>query len=241
MAGDRKGQKLGNYHLTQLLGQGGFADVYLGEHIYLQTTAAIKVLRTQLTDDGLEKFLAEARTIARLSHPHIIPVLEFGLEDTTPYLVMAYAPYGSLRQRHPRNALLSLATISPYITQMAQALQYAHDHNVIHRDVKPANMLIGSNQHILLSDFGIATSASTTTVDRDHQTQTLGTTVYMSPEQFIGKPSRASDQYSLAIIIYEWLSGSPPFDGTMMEVAMQHLHAAPASLLGRVPEALSCF
>ncbi|HCF84966.1 MAG TPA: serine/threonine protein kinase, partial [Ktedonobacter sp.] len=99
---DYTGEKLGNYRLMKLLGRGGFADVYLGEHIYLQTVAAIKVLRMQLTDEVLEKFLVEARTVARLSHPNIVSVLEFGIEDATPFLVMSYAPYGSLRQRHPR-------------------------------------------------------------------------------------------------------------------------------------------
>ena len=116
------GEKLGNYRLIRLLGRGGFADVYLGEHIYLQTAAAIKVLRMQLTDEALEKFLVEARTVARLIHPNIVSVLEFGLERATPFLVMSYAPYGSLRQRHPRGSLLPAAAIALYVERVAAAL-----------------------------------------------------------------------------------------------------------------------
>src|SRR2546423_5000451 len=101
------GQRLGNYELTRLLGEGGFAQVYLGEHIYLSTQAAIKVLNTQVGND-LDLFRTEARTIARLVHPNIVRVLEFGVEYNTPFLVMDYAPGGTLRQRHPKGTLLPL-------------------------------------------------------------------------------------------------------------------------------------
>src|SRR5712692_4435040 len=96
------GQQLGNYRLIRLLGQGGFANVYLGEHLYLETWAAIKVLHTQLTSHDIEQFRIKAHTIARLEHPHIVRVLEFGVESTIPYLVMSYAPNGTLRLRHPK-------------------------------------------------------------------------------------------------------------------------------------------
>src|SRR5438270_268489 len=103
---DRIGQKLGNYRLIRLLGQGGFADVYLAEHIHLGTPAAIKVLSIRLSSDNMEHFRTEARTIARLVHPHIVRVLDFGLEDNTPYLVMDYAANGTLRQSHPKGSRL---------------------------------------------------------------------------------------------------------------------------------------
>src|SRR6267154_1693461 len=124
---DRVGQQIGNYRLIRLLGEGGFAEVYLGEHIHLNTYAAIKVLHTQLASDELEKFRNEARTIAHMEHPHIVHVLEFGVEGHTPFLVMSYAPNGTLRQRHPRGTPIPITTIIPYVKQVADALQYAHN------------------------------------------------------------------------------------------------------------------
>ncbi len=138
----RIGQQLGNYHLVRLLGRGSFADVYLGEHIHLKTEAAIKVLDMRLTNDDMQDFLKEARTIARLKHPSIIRVLEFGVEDNTPFLVMDYAPNGTLRSHLPKGSRLLPEDIQPYIMQVASALQYAHDEKLIYRDIKPENMLL---------------------------------------------------------------------------------------------------
>src|SRR5437868_5849331 len=112
---DRLGQQLGNYRLTRLLGRGGFAEVYLGEHQRLKTQAAIKVLHTHLTDDDVVSFLKEARTIAYLEHSHIVRVLDFDVEEGTPFLVMSYAPNGNLRQRHPKGTILPLDTILSYV------------------------------------------------------------------------------------------------------------------------------
>jgi len=230
---DRVGQQFGNYRLIRMLGEGAFAEVYLGEHIYLGTQAAIKVLHTQLHSDDTEKFRAEARTIAHLVHPHIVRVLEFGIEGKTPFLVMDYAPYGTLRQRHPRGVPLPLGTIVSYITQVAVALQYAHDEKLIHRDVKPENMLLGRRGEILLSDFGIALVAQSS---RYQATQDMaGTMAYMAPEQIQGKPRPASDQYSLGIVVYEWLSGDRPFHGSITEIVGQHLSVPPPPLHGRIP------
>jgi eukaryotic-like serine/threonine-protein kinase len=230
---DRVGQQLGNYRIIRLLGKGGFAEVYLGEHIYLNTQAAIKVLSTHLTDNELEQFLNEARTIARLEHTHIVRVLEFGVEDGVPFLVMSYAPNGTLRARHPRGTRIPLATVVTYIRQIANALQYAHEERVIHRDVKPENMLLARNDTVLLSDFGLATAAqsSRTQVGQD----VAGTVTYMAPEQLQGKPGPASDQYALAVVTYEWLSGDTPFHGRAFEAATQHMLATPPSLREKVP------
>lgn len=230
---DRTGRQLGNYRLVRLLGQGGFADVYLAEHIHLGTQAAIKVLSMRLTSDNVEHFRTEARTIARLIHPHIVRVLDFGVEDGTPYLVMDYAPHGSLRQRHPKGSLLPLTTIVDYVKQAAEALQYAHEKKLIHRDIKPENLLVGENHQVLLSDFGIALVAQST---RYQNTQEIvGTAAYMAPEQLQGKPRRASDQYALGIIVYEWLSGERPFHGTFTELYSQHMFVPPPPLHEKVP------
>src|SRR5215471_1860368 len=140
---DRSGQQLGTYQLLRLLGQGRFAQVYLGQHVHLDTQAAIKVLLAPLTEGDVAAFRAEARMLARLEHPQIVRLLEFGLEGTTPFLVMSYAPHGSLRQRHLAGTRLSLDIILPYVKQVAAALQYLHDQQLIHRDLKPENLLLG--------------------------------------------------------------------------------------------------
>ncbi|MBV9229452.1 MAG: serine/threonine protein kinase, partial [Chloroflexi bacterium] len=152
----RIGQQLGNYRIVRQLGHGGFADVYLGEHRYLKSYAALKVLRVSLKEEDAQRFLSEAQTLVRLKHPNIVRVLEYSIDRGTPVLVMDYATGGTTRQRHPRGSLLSLATTVTYTKQVAAALQYAHNRSLIHRDVKPENILLGSDQSILLSDFGLA-------------------------------------------------------------------------------------
>jgi serine/threonine protein kinase len=230
---DRIGQHLGAYRLVRLLGRGGFAEVYLGEHVHLGSQAAIKVLHAHLSQGEKEAFLTEARLIARLTHPQIVRVLDFGVEAGTPYLVMHYAPGGTLRARHPQGSVLAVETILPYVRQVAEALQYAHAQKLIHRDVKPENILLGEQGRVLLSDFGIATIAHSS---RSQQAQDVaGTVHYMAPEQVQGFPRPASDQYALGIVVYEWLTGTRPFEGTLTEVASQHLLAPPRPLRERVP------
>jgi len=234
---DRIGQKLGNYRLVRLLGRGGFAEVYLGEHIYLETPAAIKVLHAQLADDDVGQFRTEARTIARLVHPHIVRVLEFGVEGSTPFLVIDYAPNGSLRTRYTRGSVLPLPTIVSYVEQLADALQYAHDQKVIHRDVKPENMLIGRRNEILLGDFGIALATQSSRYQSTQGMQELaGTIAYMAPEQIQSQASIYSDQYALAIVVYEWLCGTRPFQGTFAEVAVKHTLVSPPPLREKIPD-----
>jgi predicted ATPase/DNA-binding CsgD family transcriptional regulator len=231
--GKREGQQFGNYRLMQFLGQGNFAEVYLGLHIHLNTLAAIKLLHGQLTHDGLEDFLNEARTIAHLKHPHIVQVLDFGVEDSTPFLVMEYAPNGNLRQRHAKGVRLQLDTIVSYINQVADALQYAHDAKLIHRDIKPENMLLGRNNEILLSDFGIAIVAQNTRPQAGQGA--AGTVAYMAPEQIKAHSSFASDQYALGIVVYEWLSGDRPFHGSLTVIATKHALVPPPSLSESFP------
>jgi len=230
---DYIGLKLGNYHIVRLIGRGGFAHVYQGEHIYLKTPAAIKVLNMHLMNDVLEKFLHEARIIALLEHPHIVRVLEFGVEGITPFLVMNYAKNGTLRQRYPKKSIVPLTNIISYTKQVADALQYAHDHGVIHRDIKPENMLLDKNWLVQLSDFGLAVIAQNINVT---PRSSAGTTPYMAPEQLQGQPCRASDQYALGVVVYEWLCGSGPFSGSEREVTIQHLYSPPPSLHTKVPD-----
>src|SRR5258708_4396196 len=229
----RFAQQLGIYRLVRLLGSGGFAQVYLGEHVRLHTQAAIKVLQTQIAASDRDSFLTEAQTIAHLEHPHIVRVFDFDVAEGIPFLVMSYAPNGTLRQRHPKRTQLPLPTIITYVKQLANAFQYAHDEKLIHRDVKPENMLVGRRNEVLLSDFGIALIAQSS---RFQSTQdVIGTVAYMAPEQIQGKPRPGSDQYSLAIVVYEWLCGDRPFSGSFTELCTQHMYATPAPLHEKVP------
>jgi predicted ATPase/DNA-binding CsgD family transcriptional regulator len=230
---DRVEQQFGSYRLVQLLGRGNFADVYLGEHVHLGTQAAIKVLHGPLESRDREGFLAEARTVARLRHPHIVRILDFGVQDGTPFLVMEDAPAGTLRQRHPKGTRLPLLTVVTYVKQVAEALQYAHAQRLIHRDLKPENLLLGPEQQVWLSDFGLALVAHSA---RSQPFQpTAGTLAYMAPEQLQGHPTAASDQYALGVLVYEWLTGERPFSGAIPELAVKQALASPPALSEKVP------
>ena len=231
---DHTGQQLGNYQLVRLLGRGGFAEVYLGEHVRLKTQAAIKVRYEQFSRDDADEFLKEAQTIANLVHPHIVRIFDFDVKDGVPFLVMEYAPNGTLRQRYPRGTRVLLETIIANVKQIADALQYAHDEKFIHRDIKPENLLLGRRDDILLSDFGLALIAQST---RQQSLQELsGTAYYMAPEQLRGHPRPASDQYALGIVVYEWLTGTRPFSGSFSEVASQHMFEPPPPLREKLPQ-----
>jgi serine/threonine protein kinase len=224
-----RGQHVGNYKINRLLGQGVTSQVYLGEHLYLQRSVAVKVLKKPLDEEQIEQFCREAETISRLVHPNIVRVLDFGVEERKPYLVMEYAPHGTLRQLHLPGTIVPLSTIARYVQHIAAALDYAHQQKVLHRDVKPENLLLGPNQEVLLSDFGIAVAA--------HHTYSMSTQdgegepTYMAPEQLLRRARPASDQYALGVVVYEWLCGAPPFQGLPIEVGMQHLQVQPPPLL----------
>jgi peptide/nickel transport system substrate-binding protein len=230
---DRLGQQFGNYRLIALLGQGSYAEVYLAQHVRLDLQAAIKVLHGHLSSSEAERFQQEAQTMERLTHPSIVRVFDFAVQDGIPYLIMEYAPNGSLRQRYPEGSIVSLSQIIPSIKQVAAALQYAHEQKYIHRDVKPENMLLGRQQEVLLSDFGLAALARSTSSLNIQGT--VGTIAYIAPEQIEGHPRAASDQYALAVVIYEWLCGVRPFDGSATEVVVKQLGAPPPPLREHVP------
>src|SRR5437868_12781676 len=207
---DRLGQQLGNYRLVALLGTGGFADVYLGQHTRFNQQAAIKVLHAHLSGQEASSFQHEAETVATLAHPAIVRVFDFDVQDGVPFLVMDYAPNGSLRTRYPKGNQVPLPQIVSYVKQVTDALQYAHGQKFIHRDVKPENMLLGRREEVLLSDFGLATLAHSSASFSASGKGTVGTLAYMAPEQIEGHPRAASDQYSLGVVVYEWLCGERP-------------------------------
>ncbi len=224
-------QQLGNYKLVRVIGHGGFATVYLGRHVHLKANyAAVKVLKVNAEAD---LFRQEAQTIMELTHPNIVRVLDFGVQDETTFIIMEYAPYGSLQTQYRLGTIVPIDAVLSYVKQAAAALQYAHNHRIIHRDVKPSNLLVGKQYAILLSDFGIALLAESS---RSTQTRdAAGTIAYIAPEQIQGKPRPASDQYALAITVYEWLCGKRPFRGTLAELTVQHLSSPPPSLRSHNP------
>jgi len=231
---DWLGQQFGSYLLTDLLGQGGFANVYLGEHVRHGTQAAIKVPRSR-SQDKVERFVKEIRTLAGLNHPHIVQVLEYGVEGDLPFLAMNYARKGSLQQIYREGMLFSLDTIVSYVKQIADGLQYIHDRRLVHCDVKLGNILLGPRKTVLLSDFGTAVNIPRLLFLRESQ-GSAGTVDYISPEQLQGKPCPASDQYGLGVVVYALLTGDTPFHGNSREIAEQHLYATPPRLRSRFLE-----
>jgi serine/threonine protein kinase len=225
---DRTGQQLGAYRLIRLLGRSICSEVYFGEHLHTDFPVAIKILSGHFTKNDMQKFLMQATALAQLKHPHIVHVTDCGLDGNTPFFVMDYAPNGNLRQRHSKGTHVPLETVVSYVRQIAEALDYVHNHKLIHRDIKPQNMLLGSNNQVLLSDFGIAIPSHS--IDAIRSNDFEGTVVYAAPEQLQGKPRRSSDQYALGVVVYEWLCGEWPFCGSFAEVAHQHLSTPPPGL-----------
>ncbi|MFL5627728.1 MAG: serine/threonine protein kinase [Ktedonobacteraceae bacterium] len=222
-------QQLGSYRLTEFLKGGGFGFVYKAEHVKLQKNVAVKLLRPEhvLKEEYVAAFEREAKIIASFTHPHILDVYDYAVFHGIPFLVMPFIEQGSLRTLHPRNSIVETPTIVFYVKQVASALQYAHDHKFVHRDVKPDNFLRGP-QGILLSDFGITITAHR--VDSLSLQDRAGTLAYMAPEQFDRKAQIWSDQYSLAVVIYEWLCGKLPFfSESISEIERKHKEEYPPS------------
>jgi tRNA A-37 threonylcarbamoyl transferase component Bud32 len=226
----------GDYTLIRQLGQGGYASVYLGMHDYLKTRVALKLLNLMLTsDEEVRHFLFEARILAHLRHRYIVRALDFGWVEDIPFMVMEYAPGGTLHDYFPPHSPLPVRVILPFVLQMASALQYVHDHGLIHCDVKPKNMLLGPNKEVWLSDFGTAQSITVTSSKQYHANELVGTPMYVSPERINGYPVPASDQYALALMVYQWLCGRGPFQGTTLQICHQHLDSPPPRLRDLVP------
>ncbi|HLI69881.1 MAG TPA: serine/threonine-protein kinase [Ktedonobacteraceae bacterium] len=219
---------VGGCRLLRLIGQGISSKVYLGEHPERDHPVAVKLLHAWTGEREVQRFLTQAAMLSKLDHPHVIHIYDFGLtDDDIPYLVVSYAPNGTLRQRYPRGTRLPLGEVLYYVRQAAEGLQYVHEHQLVHRDVKPQNMLLDANNSILLNDFGTTTvsySLVPNAVDFE------GTVLYAAPEQLGGRSLRSSDQYALAVMTYELLCGTWPFLGTFEEVAHKHMLEQPPTL-----------
>jgi len=205
------------YTIERELGAGGMATVYLALDVRHNRRVALKVLRPELTVFiGAERFLKEIETTANLQHPHILPLFDSGRVDTTVFYVMPYVQGESLRTRLARETQLPVADAIQIAVAVAGALDYAHRHGVIHRDIKPDNVLFHDGQ-ALVADFGIALAVSRSDgSNRITETgMSLGTPPYMSPEQAGGDRTldARSDVYALGAVLYEMLAGEPPFTG----------------------------
>jgi hypothetical protein len=251
-----EGLQIGRYRFIRKLGSGGMGEVYLAEDARISQQVAIKVIQSEAspypnadtTIHATRLFQHEAMAIARLDHPHILPLFDYGeasINGTTlTYLVMPFRREGSLIDwlgRRGGSELLSPQDVAHIVSQTADALQHSHDHQIIHQDIKPSNLLIRETSEapnrpdVLLADFGIAKFTTATSVT----SQVIrGTPTYMAPEQWAGRPVPAADQYALAVMAYELLTSRPPFQGGSMQLMYQHLSVqpqAPSTLNAALP------
>jgi len=223
--------RLGSYELLRRLGEGGMAQVYLARDVRLGREVAVKVLDRKLAErPGFrERFEREARVAAALDHPNIVPLYDFG-ESGVLYLVMPFVSGGSLQEMLNRTPF-TMGAVATYGSQIADALAYAHQRNVVHRDVKPANMLLHADGRLMLSDFGLAKiidQANRVARPRNHPD--AGTPEYMAPEQVNGHSDERSDIYALGVVLYLLLTGRLPFTGSSSNAVMEgHLYRMPES------------
>lgn len=232
------GTVIGNYQIREQLGQGTSSTVYLAQHTVLTNrTVAIKFLRTIIEKNQQEQFIKEADILEQLKHPHILSLYDIGMLDKHMYLITEYAPGGSLREKIRRLApqRLSFEEALAILLQVSQGLEYAHRQNIVHRDVKPGNILFSRSNQALLADFGVAIML------RPEQstlsTQVVGTPAYMAPEQWDGDVSTAVDQYALGCVAYELFTGRHPFMAdNVLEVLRQQKQETPVPLRHFAPE-----
>jgi serine/threonine-protein kinase len=227
----------GRYQLVERVGAGGAGEVWRALDESLDRTVAVKVLRPELAQDQgtIRRFSTEARIMARLNHPGIAAVYDFGQEpDGTAYLVMRFVPGEALRSIVERNGSISVELTMDVVAEAAEALACAHDADVIHRDVKPGNLMVRANGSVVLTDFGIARAAGN---DLTGAGLVLGTARYLAPEQATGEElTPAVDIYALGVTAYECLTGRPPFDGSNpIEVAMRHVDTTAPPLPKTLP------
>ena len=223
------GTKLGQYEVLELIGEGAMGSVYRAYHAQLARTGAVKVMHAISPDsDSIARFRHEAQAIARMRHQNILNVFDFGEYEGTPYMIVEYVPGGNLAGRM-NQGLLPWGTAMRFLHGIAAGLDYAHSQGIVHRDVKPANVLLEKDETLVLADFGLAKLLRGSSL-QSLTGVTTGTPAYMAPEQVTGQEvGPAADRYSLATIAYEMLTGSIPFEGLgVIELLYAHVHSDPA-------------
>jgi eukaryotic-like serine/threonine-protein kinase len=232
-------QLSGRYRLDAQIGAGGMSTVYRAFDQTLERQVAIKLMHREIAShsDQLERFRREARAVAQLSHPHIVGVIDAGEDAGRPYIVFEYVDGETLKERIRRMGRLPVEEAIAYAIEIARALGCAHSHHIVHRDVKPQNVLIDAEGSAKVTDFGIARSLDQEGLTADGRV--LGTTDYVSPEQALGHDVNGqSDIYSLGVVLYEMLVGDVPFHGeNQVSVAMKHVREDMPDLQARRPEA----
>ncbi|HEY1015149.1 MAG TPA: serine/threonine-protein kinase, partial [Herpetosiphonaceae bacterium] len=219
---------LGKYTLQQELGAGGMGAVYRSFHPQLNRPVAVKVILGNATDDIRQRFLREAQMASHLSHPNIVRVFDVDEANGIPYLVMELIEGPSLGDRMKQRPL-AIDEVFGIAIQLAEALHYAHQQGVLHRDLKPGNVLFRPNGDLVLVDFGLARPAALASNDQLTKSgMIMGTLAYMSPEQLQAHPvDRRTDIYALGVMLYQMLTGRLPFDGDTAQVMFGHVYAAP--------------
>ena len=221
-----KGQKINDrYEIIKSIGEGGMANVYLAKDTILDRQVAVKVLRGDLSTDEkfIRRFQREALSVSNLSHPNIVEVYDVGEEDGQYYIVMEYIEGKTLKQLLNKRGALTLPEVIDIMTQLTDGLSHAHEAYIIHRDIKPQNIMIEDNGTVKITDFGIAMAVNATQFTQTNSV--MGTVHYLPPEQANGKGATVkSDIYSLGILMYELLTGSVPFKGdNAVEIALKHM------------------
>src|SRR5690606_1561832 len=232
-------QLAGRYRLDERIGGGGMGEVWRGTDEVLGRTVAAKIMLPALLDEPgfVERFRAEARTMARLKHPGVVNVYDYHSDATTAFLVMEYIDGDPLSRTLNRVGRLTAARTMALIAQAADALEAAHQAGIVHRDVKPGNLMVRANGTLVLTDFGISRSEMTGLTGTG---MVLGTASYLSPEQAAGQVATpASDVYALGVVAYQCLAGRRPFEGANpLAIAMKHVRETPPPLPADIPPAV---